>query len=38
MRFSLVTALVVGLAADVAVGSTWFGKAGMYHSPSHHHW
>jgi len=27
MRFSLVTALVVGLAADVAVGSTWFGKA-----------
>jgi len=27
MRFSLVTALVLGLAADVAVGSTWFGKA-----------
>jgi len=27
MRFSFATALVVGLAADAAVASTWFGKA-----------
>ena len=30
MRFSFSTALVLALAAEGTIASTWFGKAGMY--------